>query len=77
MTIYPQTNTEIKAIEDLYAEDLPNKITFAAEVEIWKQKYAELLPDNQLEKMRLVDALSVADKEFFPNVHEVLKLILT
>ena len=24
--------------------------------------------------MTLVDALKVADKEFFPNVHEVLKL---
>ena len=69
------TNTEVKPIEDFYGEDLPNKITFAAEVEMWKQKCAQLLPNDQLEKMRLVGALNVVDKEFFPNVHEVLKLI--
>ena len=71
------TSAEVKAIEDLYGEDLPNRITFAAEVEMWKQKCRDLVPHDQLEKMRLVDALTFADKEFFPNVYEVLKLILT
>ena len=71
------TSTEVKTIEDFYGEDLPNRMAFAAEVEMWKEKCVEHLPDDQLEKMTLVDALKLADKEFFPNVHEVLKLILT
>ena len=44
---------------------------------MWKEKCVEHLPDDQLEKITLVDALKLADKEFFPNVYEVLKLILT
>ena len=42
------------------------------ETEVW-----DVVPHDQLEKMSLVDALTFADKEFFPNVYEVLKLILT
>ena len=68
---------EIKAIEEFYGEDIPSKSMFAAEVQMWKQKCKELLQDDQLEKLRLVDALNIADKDFFPNIHEVLKLILT
>lgn len=41
---------------------------------MWKQKCEDVVPRDLLEKMRLVDALSFADK---PNVHETLKLILT
>ena len=68
---------EIKAIEEFYEEDIPNKATFAAEVEMWKQKCKEFLQDDQIEKLKLVDALNIADKDYFPNIHEVLKLILT
>ena len=63
----------MQTIEKFYGEDLPNKMSFAAEVEMWKEKCIEHLPNDQLEKMTLVDALKVA----VPNVHEVLKLILT
>ena len=59
-----------KAIEEFYEEDIPNKAIFAAEVEMWKQKCKELLQDDQIEKLRLVDALNIADKDYFPRSFE-------
>ena len=65
------TSIKVQAIENFYGDDLSYKMAFTAEVEMRKEKCVEYLPDEQLEKMTLVDALKLADKKFFPNIHEV------
>ena len=69
-------STKVPAIENFCGGDLPYKMALAAEVEMRKEKCVEYLADEQLEKMTLVGALKFADKKFFPNIHEVSKLIL-
>ena len=67
----------MKAIEIFYEGDLPSVTTFEAEVEIWKEKFAAEADKAQLDKMKLVDVLPLADMEFFPNIHAILRIILT
>lgn len=66
------TSDEVSAIETLYGPDMPNKILFHSELEIWKAKCL-LIDENK----GLIRALRHADREFFPNIHTVLKLMLT
>lgn len=67
---------EIQKLEDFYGNDLPNKPTFKAEVEVWKTK-CSCISQKESEKIKLLDVLILADSEFFPNVHEIVKLMLT
>lgn len=70
------TTEAVGAITDFYGPDMPNKMNFQAELEVWKAHCLQL-PQAQNEKMILLDALKFADRDFFPNVHDILKLILT
>lgn len=47
-----------------------------AEVEVWKTK-CSCISQKESEKIKLLDVLILADSEFFPNVHEIVKLMLT
>ena len=70
------TSTEVTEIANFHGNDLPCIETFEAEVTMWKEKF--IADDiSLLEKMKLIDVLPLADKDFFPNIHEVLKQILT
>ena len=60
-------------IEKYYGPDLPCRQSFQGEIEKWKTKYSHETP----EECDLVDALAVADRDFFPNIHEIMRLILT
>ena len=70
------TTAEIDIIQTFYEGDLPSGTTFGAEVEMWKQKFIEA-DKVELDKMKLVDVLPLADMDFFPNIHTVLRIILT
>ncbi len=66
------TSDEVSAIETFYGPDMPNKTLFHSELEVWKAKC--LLIHEQTD---LINALKHADREFFPNIYTVLKLMLT
>ena len=68
---------DVKAIEEFYGPDLPIRLCFEGEVEKWKVKFDERESLSVLSKYSLSDALKHSDKEFFPSIHEVMKLILT
>ncbi len=70
------TSQEKEAVESFYGPDMPNRVNFCSEVEVWKSKCSRL-PQAENETITLLGALKLADEEFFPNVHAVLKLILT
>ena len=55
---------------------MPNEMTFKAEFEVWKKKCAGL-PTGERYNIQLMESLQLADKDFFPNIHEIFKLILT
>ena len=67
------TNSELDTIEKYYSPDLPCRQSFRGEIEKWKTKYSHETP----EQSDLVDILTVADRDFFPNIHEIMRLILT
>lgn len=56
---------EIQKLEDFYGNDLPNKPTFKAEVEVWKTK-CSCISQKESEKIKLLDVLILADSEFSP-----------
>ena len=68
------TPREVNAIELFYGPDMPNQSLFQSELEVWK---AECTALHNREEMDLIEALKIADKEFSPNIHSVLLLILT
>lgn len=69
---------DIETIEQYYGPDLLDKAAFRGEVEKWKIKIGQTdNPSTPMPKHALVKALKVADAEFFPNIHEIFKLILT
>ena len=49
---------------------------FKSEVEVWKTK-CSCFSQEESEKIKLLDVLILADSDFFPNVHETIKLLLT
>ena len=67
------TNQEIESIKSFYGYDLPNVGCFESEIEIWKAKCSQ----EELAPSTLLDTLKLADCNFFPNVHAIIKLILT
>jgi len=75
--VHQITAAELKVIETFYEGDLPSVTTFEAEVEMWKEKFAAEADKAQLDKMKVVDVLPLADVEFFPNIHAILRIILT
>ena len=56
---------------------VPTRPSFEGEVEKWKIKFDQRESPSVLSKYSLSDALKDADKEFSPNIHEIMKLILT
>ena len=71
------TKEDVKGIEEFYGPDLPDRPSFEGEVEKWKIKFDQRESPSVLSKYSLSDAHKDADKEFFPNIHEIMKLILT
>ena len=71
------TKEDVKGIEEFYGPDLPDRPSFEGEVEKWKIIFDQRESPSVLSKYSLSDALKDADKEFFPNIHEIMKLILT
>ncbi len=67
---------EAEAIVDFYGPDMTNEMNFLAELEMWKAHCSQL-PQAKKNNKTLLDALKFADRDFFPNVHSILKLILT
>lgn len=67
------TTKDLEAIEKQYGPDMPDRQAFQAEAEVWKTHCAA----RGAEKCSVLDALQLANADFFPNVHEVFKLILT
>ena len=55
---------------------MPCLSTFRAELEMWKLKCSTLAQKYKL-KPGVIGALKIADKEFYPNVYEIIKLIAT
>ena len=71
------TKEDVKGIEEFYGPYLPDRPSFEGEVEKWKIKFDQRESPSVLSKYSLSDALKDADKEFFPNIHGMMKLILT
>ena len=67
------SDEDLEAIEEYYGPDLPHKSTFQGEVKKWKTKAKNLSAQNH----SLLDTLMLADTNFFPNIHEIMKLMLT
>ena len=44
-------------------------------MEVWKARC--LQTQSECNEITLLDALRIADSEFFPNIHSILKLVLT
>lgn len=66
------TSADLVSIEEHYGPDMPDREGFQYEVEVWKTHCAA---HEQVGSV--IEALLLADSEFFPNVHEIFKLILT
>ncbi|XP_062521172.1 zinc finger MYM-type protein 1-like [Corticium candelabrum] len=69
------TRSEVNSIKLFYGPDLPNGATFEPEVEVWKTKCFQLPEKDR--RVTLTDAAKMADSQYFPNIHEIFKLILT
>ena len=54
-----------------YEADLPMPSTFGAELKRWKQRH------NSLEEKSLVDIINATERDFYPNIHVILSLLLT
>ena len=67
------SDEELEAIEEYYGPDLPHRSTFQGEIKSWKTKAKDLRAQDHT----LLDTLKLTDANFFPNVHEIMKLILT
>ena len=62
--VHQITTADINIIQTFYEGDLPSGTTLEAEVEMWKEKFAET-DKVELDRMKLVDVLPLADIEFF------------
>ena len=67
------SDEELEAIEKYYGPDLPHRSTFHGEIEKWKTKAKDICAQDHT----LLDTLKLADANFFPNVYEIMKLVLT
>ena len=66
---------DVGAIQTFYSSDLPDPSSFVGEVEKWEAKVKR---DNlHVGKQSVLSTMAIADAEFFPNIHEIMKLILT
>ena len=66
---------DVGAIQTFYSLDLPDLSSFVGEVEKWEAKVKR---DNlHVGKQSVLSTMAIADAEFFPNIHEIMKLILT
>ena len=74
--VHQITTADINIIQRFYEGDLPSGATLGAEVEICKEKFAEA-DKVELDRMKLVDVLPLADMDFFPNIPTVLRILLT
>ncbi len=70
------TEGDIVAIEQFYGPDLPDKVAFKCEVEKWKVMVSQT-DNSSMPKHALSAALQAADSDFSPNIHEIMRLILT
>ena len=55
---------ELESKYGYFAPDLPSEATFKAEFEVWKNTCASLTPTQRC-NFRLIEALKLADKDFF------------
>ncbi|XP_062503905.1 52 kDa repressor of the inhibitor of the protein kinase-like [Corticium candelabrum] len=70
------TTDDKEAITRFFSPDLPKPETFDTEILIWKSECSEV-PRAERLNATLLDTLQLADKDFYPNVHAILKLLLT
>lgn len=61
---------------DYYGDDLPSILSLQAELDLWKHKWESqshnpCMPDSPSK------SLLVASKNFFPNIHAILRLVCT
>ena len=66
------TSADLVSIEEHYRPDIPDREGFQYKVEVWKTHCAAHEQGGPV-----IEALLLADSDFFPNVHEIFKLILT
>ena len=62
-------------ITTFFSPVLPKREIFDTELDSWKSEWSEV-PQAEWEKATLLDKLQLADKNFYPNVHEIIKLLL-
>ena len=57
---------------EFYEEDLPNSALFATEILRWKAKWEGQSAEDRPSSLR--KAIEKCDKDFFPNIHALLRL---
>ena len=75
-TVFSITTKTVEDMANYYGPDMPNKSNFQPELEMYKANILQL-PQVKKNEITLLDALTVADRNFFHNVHRIFKLILT
>ena len=66
---------DITEAANLYDSDLPSPELLRSELFRWKQKFVSLQPDQR--PSSCASALKQCDKDFFPNVHVLLRIACT
>ena len=67
---------DFKTIVQLYEDDLPSLLSFDAELDLWLQHWnAE--PELASELNTPAKALQYADKDFYPNINVLLRIMGT
>jgi hypothetical protein len=68
-------HVHVEDIHTRYEDDLPDSIGFIAEMERWKMFCAGL--QKQDSNQSLEEAIELADPNYYPNLHAVIRVLLT
>ena len=59
-----------------YRADLQTREEFTLEVKRWKARW-ELYPTDQVKQFHLCETLEPVNKNLYPNIYSILKIVLT